>query len=133
MKLTMRSEYSLLAMIYIARAGETEYVRVDDICACYDIPKRYLENLLMALKSNGYLKAKRGVSGGYRLARPATAIAVAEIIRLMDGALAPTESVSVYFYAETPLQKEAKAIELLRDIRDYIANRLEGTTIADLV
>lgn len=133
MKLTMRSEYSLLALIYIARHGDEDYVRVDDVCAYYEIPKRYLENLLMALKSSGYLKAKRGVAGGYRLARAASAITVGEVIRLMDGALAPTESVSVYFYAETPLEKEAKAIELLRNIRDYIAELLEKTTLADLL
>lgn len=133
MKLTTKSEYSLLALIYLARLSERDYARGDDIADHYGIPRRYLENLLMVLKSRGYIAARRGVSGGYRLAKPASRITIAEVIRLLDGALAPTESVSVYFYSETPLQKEGKAIGLLRNVRDYIANLLENTTLEDLI
>jgi Rrf2 family protein len=132
MKLTTKSEYSLLALIFIVRHRNEPFVKIDDICAAYGIPKRYLENLLSVLKANGYIRAKRGAAGGYQLVRDAKSISAAEIIRLMDGALAPTESVSVYFYAETPLQKEQKAIALLRKIRDYIADVLENTSLADL-
>jgi Rrf2 family cysteine metabolism transcriptional repressor len=133
MKLTTKSEYSLLALIYIARHKKEPYVKVADICAAYSIPKKYLESLLNALMKNGFVKAKRGAEGGYRLAREPKTISVAMIVRLMDGALAPTESVSVYFYSETPLQKEQKVIDLLRTIRDYTARVLEGTSLADLV
>ena len=66
------------------------------------------------------------------LARPAAEITLAEIIRLMDGALAPTESVSKYFFSDTPLAKEKKIIAVLAEIRDYIAARLERLTLADL-
>jgi Rrf2 family protein len=51
----------------------------------------------MILRQNGYIKARRGTSGGYRLAKPASEISIAEIVRLMDGALASTEAVSKYF------------------------------------
>ena len=67
------------------------------------------------------------------MARPADEITVAEIARLMDGALAPTESVSRYFYAPTPLEREEKVVKVLKEIRDYIANKLESLTISDLV
>jgi DNA-binding IscR family transcriptional regulator len=61
------------------------------------------------------------------------AISVAEIIRLMDGALAPVESVSTYFYEKTPIEKSPRMIQLFREIRDYISDKLEGTTFADLL
>ena len=133
MKLTTKSEYSLLAMIYVARHGDGRYVRVDEICAEYNLPKKYLEQLLSILKQNGCLRARRGASGGYMLAKPAAKISVATIIRMMDGALAPTESVSRYFFSHTPLEQEKPVLGLFRDIRDYVARKLEKTTIADLV
>ena len=99
MKLTTKSEYSLLALIYIARHEKEGFIKIEDICSKYNIPKKYLEQLFLILKLNRYLKAKRGASGGYKLALPASKIRIAEIIRLMDGALAPTESVSIYFFS----------------------------------
>lgn len=133
MKLTTKSEYLLLALIYIVRHDKDSFIKIEDICSAYDIPKKYLEQLFFALKQNRYLRTKRGARGGYKLARPADKITVAEIARLMDGALAPTESVSRYFYAPTPLEREEKVVKVLKEIRDYIANKLENLTISDLV
>jgi Rrf2 family cysteine metabolism transcriptional repressor len=67
------------------------------------------------------------------LAKPASKINVAEIIRLMDGALAPTESVSRFFFSDTPLSREKKIIRVFKEIRDYISNKLENVTLVDLV
>jgi Rrf2 family cysteine metabolism transcriptional repressor len=133
MKLTTKSEYSLLALIYIARHAQKGYVKIEDICASYHIPKKYLEQLLVILKQNRYLRTRRGAGGGYALSKPASKISIAQIIRLMDGALAPTESVSMYFYSETPLIKEKKIMAVFKDIRDYASRKLERLKLADLV
>ena len=133
MRLTTKSEYSLLALIYIARHAKRGYVRVEDICAEYGISKKYLEHLLMILRQSRYVKTKRGAGGGYALAVPASRISVAQIIRLMDGALAPTESVSMYFYSETPLLQETKIMGVFKDIRDYASKRLEKLKLSHLV
>lgn len=133
MKLTTKSEYSILALIYMARNGKNGFMKIDEICSKCDIPKKYLELLFSILRQNRYVKTRRGTSGGYKLAKPASAISVAEIIRLMDGALAATESVSRYFFSDTPLAKEKKIIKVFKEIRDYISNRLEAVTLADLV
>ena len=133
MKLTTKSEYSLLAMIFIARNQNKGLVSLEDICSFYDLPKKYLEHLIIVLKQSRYLKAKRGSRGGYKLAKPTKDISIAEIIRLMDGALAPTESVSTFFYSQTPLEKEQNVLKIFRDIRDYISNILENTTLQDLL
>jgi Rrf2 family cysteine metabolism transcriptional repressor len=133
MRLTTKSEYSLLALIYIARNGKNRMVKVDEICGFYTIPKKYLEQLLSAMKRSGYVQTKRGAGGGYKLAKPASRIRIADIIRLMDGALAPTVSVSVYFHAATPLSREKKVMEIFQDIRDYVSRRLEKLKLSDLV
>jgi len=133
MKLTTKSEYSILALIYIARNEENGFIKMEEICSKCDIPKKYLELLFSILRQNHYVKTKRGASGGYKLAKPASRISVAEIIRLMDGALAPTESVSVYFFSHTPLSGEKKLSKIFKEIRDYIANRLEALKLSDLV
>lgn len=133
MKLTTKSEYSLLSLIFIAKNQNENFIKIDDICSYYNIPKKYLEQLLIILKQNRYIKAKRGASGGYKLNKSPEEISLAEIIRLMDGALAPTESVSTYFYSITPLSKEEKILKIFKKIRDYIADILENTTLKDLL
>ena len=133
MKLTTKTEYLLLALIYIARHEKDNFIKIEDICKVYDIPKKYLEQLFSTLKQNRYIKTKRGASGGYKLAKPASKISVAEIARLMDGALAPSESVSKYFYSQTPLEKEKKIMKVLKEIRDYVSNKLEKLKLSDLV
>ena len=133
MKLTTKSEYSILALIYMARHEKNGFIKIQDICSKCDIPKKYLEFLFMILRQNRYIKTKRGTGGGYKLAKPASDISVAEIVRLMDGALAPTESVSRYFFSDTPLAREKKIIKVFKEIRDFMSNRLEALTLADLV
>jgi Rrf2 family cysteine metabolism transcriptional repressor len=133
MKLTTKSEYSILAPVYMARNEKNGFMKIEEICSKCDIPKKYLELLFMILRQNRYIKTKRGTSGGYKLAKPASAINAAEIIRLMDGALAATDSVSRYFFSDTPLSKEKKIIKVFKEIRDYIAERLENLTLADLI
>lgn len=133
MKLTTKSEYSILALIYITRNQEKDFVKINDICQHYSISKKYLETLLGVLKQFGLLKTKRGVGGGYKLAKSPDEISVAEVIRLMDGALAATESVSKYFYSQTPLEAEEKTLNIFKDIRDYISKTLENTKFSDLI
>jgi Rrf2 family transcriptional regulator, cysteine metabolism repressor len=133
MRLTSKSEYSLLALIHIARHQDNGYIKVQDICENYDISKKYLEQLLTIMKQSMILKTRRGSEGGYKLARPAAEISIAQVIRLMDGALAPTESVSQYFFSHTPLEKEVKILAVFKEIRDFISNRLENLKLSDLV
>ena len=132
MKLTSKSEYTLLALIFMARKPKGSYVKIEEICQAYDIPKKYLEQLLTIMRSNGLVKTRRGAEGGYALANDSRDITAADIVRIMDGPIAPTDSVSRYFYQATPLEKEDTALELFRDIRDYAAKVMESKTLYDL-
>ena len=131
MKLTSKSEYALLALIYLARSGDS-YVPVQLIASAQGIPPKFLEQILLILKRAKYLRSHRGQAGGYTLAKPAELIHLAEIIRLFDGALAPTESVSSYFYESTPIEKEQNLLAVFRDIRNFVSDKLENTTLADV-
>jgi Rrf2 family cysteine metabolism transcriptional repressor len=132
MKLTSRSEYALLALVYLNRHNTGGFVSVETIALAQDIPPKFLEQILLALKRAKYLRSAKGQHGGYRLAKPANKITLAEVIRLFDGALAPTESVSQYFYESTPIEKEKSLIRVFKKIRDYVSDKLENTTIADV-
>jgi Rrf2 family cysteine metabolism transcriptional repressor len=132
MKITTRSQYALLALVYLARNNDKGHISAQKIAGIQGISPKYLEQILFILKRAKFLRGHRGQGGGYILAKPADKINLAEIIRLFDGALAPTESVSVYFYKPTPIEKEESLIEVFREIRDYIADKLENTTLADI-
>ena len=133
MKLTSRSEYALLALVYLARRNVPSYISVETIAEAQAIPAKFLEQIMLALKHAKYVRSSKGQHGGYCLAKPADKISLAEIIRLFDGALAPTESVSRYFYESTPIEKEKRLIKVFRDIRDYVAEKMENTTLADVI
>jgi Rrf2 family cysteine metabolism transcriptional repressor len=133
MKLTSRSEYALLALVHLARQDAAEYVSVENIAKTQKIPAKFLEQIMLALKNGRYVHSVKGQHGGYRLAKPPDKISLAEVIRLFDGALAPTESVSKYFYESTPIEKEKNLMKVFKRIRDMLADTLETTTIADVM
>ncbi|MCC7160870.1 MAG: Rrf2 family transcriptional regulator [Anaerolineae bacterium] len=133
MKLTSRSEYALLALVFLARSDSAHHISVETIARAQNIPPKFLEQIMLALKHGKYVHSVKGQRGGYRLAKAPDKISLAEVIRLFDGALAPTESVSKYFYETTPIEKEKNLLRVFRQVRDQVAEILETTTIADVV
>ncbi|WML36767.1 Rrf2 family transcriptional regulator [Clostridium sp. OS1-26] len=132
MKLSRKTEYACLALIDLARNYKQDPVKIMDISVRNNIPKKYLEQILLILKGSGYVKSLRGADGGYKLAKHPSQITMAEIIRLIDGLLAPVESVSTYFYEHTPIEQNEKLIEVFKDIRDYISRKLESINFDEL-
>jgi Rrf2 family protein len=133
MKLSTKSEYACLALIDLSENLGQGYIKIEDICSRQDLPRKYIEQILLALKRAGYVKSRRGAEGGYMLAKKPEEISLAEIIRLMDGALAPVESASKYFYECTPIEKNEALIGIFREIRDYVSDKMENTSFADLI
>jgi Rrf2 family protein len=132
MKLTSKSEYALLALIFLSRNYEDGYFSSEAIAEAQNIPHKYLEQILTSLKRARIVVSVKGKNGGYKLAKNPEQIFLAEIIRLFDGALAPTNSVSTYFYEETPIRKEEKILAVFQEVRDYIADKMENTSLADI-
>ncbi|MGC9453976.1 MAG: RrF2 family transcriptional regulator [Phycisphaerae bacterium] len=133
MRLSRKSEYACLALIELAQHYNKGYLRTADIASARKIPRTYLEQILLILKRTGYVGSARGAEGGYKLSKPPEEITLAEILRLMDGALAPVESASKYFYEHTPIENSEKLLDIFRDIRTYISEKMEKTTFAELI
>ncbi len=133
MRLSAKSEYACLALIELSRNYGAGRVKISEIASRNEMPKKYLEQILIALRHGGYVRSRLGPEGGYELAKKPDEITLAEIIRLMDGALAPVHSVSKYFYEKTPIERAPKLLNVLAEIREQISEKLEHTTFADLV
>ena len=132
MRLSTRSEYACLALIDLAENYHRGLIKIKDISQRKGIPQKYLEQILLSLKRGGFLRSKRGVDGGYRLATSPDKINIAQIIRLMDGPIAPVDSVSRYFFDHRPIEKSKELQKLFREIRDIISDKLENTSFADI-
>jgi Rrf2 family protein len=133
MKLTSRSEYALVALVYLARHQDEGFISVQTIASSQGIPRKFLEQILLILKRARCLRSSKGRGGGFQLGKPPSSISLAEVIRLFDGALAPTESVSRYFYESTPIEKESKLMAVFKQVRDFVADKMEKTSLADVM
>jgi Rrf2 family transcriptional regulator, cysteine metabolism repressor len=127
MKLSLCSEYALLTLIHQAR--NNELISLASLAVTQQVPVESLAEILSVLELSGFVKQ---VEGRFGLAKSASEISVAEIIRLFDGALAPLEPVSSKGYAPAPMDGEEKLTGLFEQIQVGIVERLENTTIAEL-
>lgn len=135
MKLSQRGEYALRAALVLGlRYDAHGVVRIQTVADEQNIPKRFLEQILNDLKDARVVESRRGVQGGYRLARPPEQITLAEIIRHVDGPLAPVGCVSERFYEKCSCPDEDRCAlrSVMREVRDAIARLLEQITLAEL-
>lgn len=91
MKLSKRTEYGLRALVHLARLSATAYVQAKDLAQQEELPNKFLEAILLALRRGGFLESKVGAGGGYRLSRPPRQIMLGDILRRLEGRLSHTE------------------------------------------
>lgn len=132
MRMTVASEYSCLALLAIAEAGE-RWCKTHEITARFAIPAPFLQQILRKLTGAGFLVSRRGAEGGFKLAVDAAEISIADVVRAVDGPLAPVRSASKNFYQPTPLEASPAFSALMREVRDAVAGLLESRTLADMV
>jgi Rrf2 family protein len=136
MRLSKRGEYGLRAMVIMAsRPDLSQPISVKEIALQEKIPSKFLEQILNILKNAGLLQSKIGLNGGYYLARPPKEILLGQIVRILDGPLAPIRCVSKMAYSPCACPDETTCglrIVML-DVRNAIAEILDHTTLADIV
>jgi len=134
MKLSVRGEYALRALLVLAMNYEQPVVRIQTIADQQNIPKRFLEQILNDLKSAGIVKSQRGAAGGYRLARRPEEIPLASIVRHIEGALAPVSCVSERFYEKCSCPDESRCAirSVMKEVREAVVKIMERVTVADL-
>jgi Rrf2 family protein len=133
-KLSLRGEYALRALIVLGLNYEQPVVRIQTISELQNIPKRFLEQILNELKSAGIVESRRGVAGGYRLRLPPEKVTLAEVIRYIEGPLAPVSCVSERFYERCtcPDENNCGIRSVMKEVRDAIVKILESVTLAQL-
>jgi Rrf2 family protein len=137
MRLSKRGEYGLRAMIMLAHAyneAPDAMVQIKDISAQEKIPAKYLEQILLALKNAGLLQSRMGIGGGYYLARQPEDINLGQVIRILDGPLAPIRCVSQMAYEPCgcPDERTCGLRMVMGDVRNAIADILDNTTLANV-
>jgi len=135
MKLTKRGEYGLKALIDLAAQDDPQAAtQIKDIARRQQIPVKFLEQILLTLKNAGVLRSRVGLGGGYYLAKPPAEITLGQVVRVLDGPLAPIPCVSQMAYERCVCEDEATCgLRLaMLDVRNAIADILDQTTLTDV-
>jgi Rrf2 family protein len=137
MKLSKRGEYALRALIDFGIAYELgrPLLKIGELVEKERLPVKFLEQILTQLRGAGYIETKRGKAGGYLLAKPPREISLGQVIRLIDGPLAPISCVSVTAYERCtcPDEKHCGLRMLMLDVRNAIARILDRYVLGDVV
>ena len=137
MKLTKRGEYALRALIDLGIAQEAgrPVIQISELARRERIPIKFLEAILVELKDAGYLESKRGQQGGYWLKQPMDQIKIGDLVRRIEGPLAPIACVSQNFYqrCSCPDEEHCGLRMLMLDVRNAISEILDRYTLAQVV
>ena len=137
MKLSKRGEYALRALIDLGIAQELgrPLLRISEFVEKERLPEKFLVQILLQMREAGFVQSKRGKLGGYMLARPMDSINFGQVVRLIDGPLAPIACCSQTAYERCTCPDEAHCglRMLMMDVRNAIANILDRYTLADIV
>jgi len=134
--LSAKAKYGLKALLSLATEAQPRAVLGTELAARELIPKRFLEQILLELKHRGLLQTKRGRNGGYFLIRKPSEISVGEIVRALDGPIAPLPCVSQSAYVKCDECRDEATCGIrlvMKQVRDATARILDTTTLADVV
>jgi Rrf2 family protein len=133
--LSKKCQYALHALLYLVEREESERLTIQEIADKKNIPKKFLETILMDLKTAGVLGSKKGKLGGYYFKRKPADVSVLEVIRLMDGAVAMLPCVSLNFYESCGRcddETTCSINKLFSSVRDETLKILSSHSLADL-
>jgi Rrf2 family protein len=136
MKISKRGEYGLRAMMALAsQPADNQAVQISLIAQHENIPVKFLEQILLNLKNAGLVNSRMGANGGYYLAHPAAEITLGQIIRILDGPLAPIRCVSQSAYepCNCPDVENCGLRRVMLQVRNAIADILDHQTLAEVV
>lgn len=132
MRISRKGEYALRAMAFLALNYKKAPVQIHEISRREKIPEKFLEQILLQLKRAGMLDSKRGVRGGYLLLRAPRRVSLAQIIRTIDGPLAPLGCVSKWAHVRCADEKKCGLRKVMLDVRNVFAEMLERITLEDV-
>lgn len=130
MRMSAKAEYAVRAMVELATADTGALVKTEDLAAAQGIPPQFLVDILSDLRSDRLVRSHRGRDGGYELARPATEISIADVLRCIEGPLASVHDMGL---GDLPYSGPTAALtDVWRALRGSMRSVLEQTTLADV-
>jgi Rrf2 family protein len=128
----MQTDYALRALFTLVEHSGNVPIPIRELARRNDVPKRFLEQIMLALKAQGWVESVAGIRGGYLLAKSPTKITMGEVVRHFDGILAPIHCVSVTGYQRCSQEPVCRFRRVFFDIRNYIANLMDRATLAEV-
>lgn len=131
MRISAKVDYALRALLELASEPSPGLVKGERLASAQEIPPKFLENIMLELRRAEIVASQRGVDGGYRLARPAAEISVADVIRALEGPIASVRGIRP---DELAYKGSARGLQpLWIELRASMRGVLEGTTLEDLL
>jgi len=134
--LSNKTKYALKALQVLAKEYGQGPLLISEIARRETIPPKFLELILLELKNQGILQSKKGKGGGYFLSRTPQSVSVGQIVRIMEGPLAPLPCVSKTSYMRCSECRDERSCGIrivMKDVRDATAQILDSTTLADVL
>jgi Rrf2 family protein len=132
-KISQRGLYALKALTHLAEAHEQGLVKIHAIAEEEGIPEKFLEGILVTLKNARLVSSERGRAGGYRLRRPPGEIVLGDVVRIIDGPLAPFGDAVELAHRVKTESRHAGLFDLFLDVRNSAAAILDRTSLTDLL
>jgi Rrf2 family transcriptional regulator, cysteine metabolism repressor len=131
--LSQRTQYGVRAVLELAKRSGSGPVKAAKIASTQSIPVRFLENILGQLRQAGIVESQRGKEGGYVLARPAAAVSVGEVVRLIQGPVSVIECADAASSRNCSLRSGCVLLPMWERAHNAMMDVYDGTTFADLV
>lgn len=135
--LSKKSKYAIKALVCLAKRYETKsLLKTSEIAAEENIPKKFLEAILVEMRNNGLILSKMGAHGGYYLSKHPEEVVLSHIIRISGGPIAMLPCVSLNFYEkceECPSEENCSLRSVLMEVREATLKILSKTSLADLI
>jgi Rrf2 family protein len=130
MKLSMKADYALRALFTLVEHYGRQAIPIRELARRNEVPKRFLEHIMLDMKARGWVKSVSGRYGGYVLAKSPENITMGQIVRHFDGVLAPISCVSVTQYARCTQEPVCRFRRVLLEIRNATAAAMDSATLA---
>jgi len=132
MRVSRKTDYALRALFTLVDHFEGGPIPIRELARRNDIPKRFLEQIMLDLKAKGWVESVPGIRGGYLLAKPPSKITMGEVVRHFDGILAPIDCVSVTGYKRCSQEPVCRFRRVFLDARDYVAGIMDKSTLQEV-
>ena len=132
MRVSKKTDYALRAIFTLVEHFGGAPIPIRELARRNDVPKRFLEQIMLELKSRGWVESTAGIRGGYVLAKSPSKITMGEVVRHFDGIIAPIECVSIGGYKRCSQESVCRFRRVFLDARNYVTELMDRATLAEV-